>query len=142
MEDSIVDNYYTIFFGVFISFFCTRKKTQKIEINMSEELDKLKLPMNTKHYKTERSHKSDNALVFSNYYSDLKDDQIIDHYKKQLKRNGWRYCCNDDDQYNKELIFTKNDFTAHLHIKKERSKNTRAYELSIAWNLFNCNQCK
>ncbi len=119
-----------------------KKETQQIEQQMYEMLSKIEPPQNSTFYKTRRYHKATNALVYSDYYSDLKDDEIISHYQQKLQDNDWNYCCNDDDQINKELIFQKDEFTAHLYIKKERSKNTKTYRISIAYNLEGCQKCK
>ena len=118
------------------------KKTKKIETEMYGELIKIEPPENSKLLNKKKFHKSDNALAFSDYYSDLTDAEIIDYYHKRLQKGGWSYCCNDDDQINKEFIFQKDDLTAHLYIKKERTKDTKTYRLSIAWRLFSCNECK
>ncbi len=118
-----------------------KEKTQKIEQQMYEILTKIAPPDNSTLHKTRRSHKATTALVYSDYYSNLKDEEIISHYKQKLQRTDWHYCCNDD-QINIELIFQKDEFTAHLYIKKERSKNTKTYWISIAYNLEGCQKCR
>lgn len=118
------------------------KGAKEIETKIYGELLKIEPPTMSRLQRTEKYHKSNNALALADFYSDLPDHEIISYYQDSLKKEGWVYCCDDDDQTNKELIFQKNDLTAHLYLKKKRTRGTKAYRLSMAWRLFDCSQCK
>ena len=118
------------------------ERTQKIEQKMYDELTEIKVLKNSELIDTYKAHKSDNALVYTEYYTILTKDSIIGHYNKELKENGWEHCCNDDDPGYFEYIFKKEEFYMHLYIKTIRVNNRQKFRLSVTWGLFGCSQCK
>lgn len=117
------------------------EKTQSIEQQMYEDLMKIETPNNSELYNTYKAHKSDNALVYAEYSTSLTGDTLVGHFMNVLPANGWRYCCNDNDQEYLEYLFKKDEFYAHLFIKTIRDKNKQKYRLSITWGLSGCKNC-
>jgi hypothetical protein len=119
------------------------KEAKKIVEKLYQEIKQIELPSSSKLEQYKSFHKSTNALVYADYFYTADEPKPIAYYKNALEKSGWKYCCEKNDEFNKEAIFEKGEFAAYISLKNEKAqKSPKKYRLSMSWELVGCGECQ
>lgn len=118
------------------------EEAKKIEEKLYQEIKQIE-PPSSKLEQYKSFHKSTNALVYADYFYTANELEPIVYYKNALEKSGWKYCCEKNDEFNKEAIFEKGEFAAYISLKNEKTqKSPKKYRLSMSWGLVGCGECQ
>ena len=94
------------------------------------------------------SEKGSQGLVVTEYVSSGSTDEIKAHYKVELLKRGWAFCCfekviyRNHDYGGEHVFYRKQIYVADIQFAGQQEKEFGwKYSFSMSWGLFNDVEC-